>query len=419
MSDTLAVQGGFEFGPGWIQTAGVVYPLTLNINSLTLDINASYYIEINGFNPNSLIVSFRWNKNNGVWTSATVGYNTPFYLVDGIGFTLVGIPSNWPDWPKYILTASQISVFPLVKTGITGVTAFFINDLGDATLLGTLTAAHFVGDGSGITGIIATDPTALPLAGGTVSGPVVAFDITGDTTVYPGSVISRSPDLLDIVQLTSNGEDSFIDSDGYNFGIGTRAPQEKLEVNGNILSQGFVRTNQYSDLKELHLQPPLPPFSYGTVYVGIDQNLHFFNHSGRDQVLGEGGSRGATGDTGQKGDTGATGPSSIGITGATGATGINGIGITGPTGSGANLLFVDNYTIMGVSAGIDGVNKTFNIGTVVPGSIHLYYNGLRQVISIDYFVNYSISGYATIIFTDDAGAPTLDSVLTVDYRQQL
>jgi hypothetical protein len=52
--------------------------------------------------------------------------------------------------------------------------------LAGGTMTGSLTLtapAKFIGDGSLLTGVVATDATKLPLAGGTMSGTINAFDV--------------------------------------------------------------------------------------------------------------------------------------------------------------------------------------------------------------------------------------------------
>lgn len=96
------------------------------------------------------------------------------------------------------------------------------------TATGVVMAARFVGDGSGLTGVSATDPFKLPLAGGAMTGQLTntsSVTITGNSGIY-GLQVSSNVSLAGSIY-SANG----------NLGIGTANPNSlnagtKLMISG-------------------------------------------------------------------------------------------------------------------------------------------------------------------------------------------
>jgi hypothetical protein len=82
-------------------------------------------------------------------------------------------------------------------------------------------------DGSNLTNVTATDATKLPLAGGTMTGPLVNNSNSASTA-------------LAVTQAGAGYAASFM---GGNVGIGTTTPTQKLDVNGQIHASGDICTD--------------------------------------------------------------------------------------------------------------------------------------------------------------------------------
>jgi hypothetical protein len=80
-------------------------------------------------------------------------------------------------------------------------------------------------DGSNLTNITATDATKLPLAGGTMTGPLVNNSNSASTA-------------LAVTQAGAGYAASFM---GGNVGIGTASPAQTLDVNGNVNISSFLQ----------------------------------------------------------------------------------------------------------------------------------------------------------------------------------
>jgi hypothetical protein len=143
---------------------------------------------------------------------------------------------------QFVTTSAGIHTLSNVGIGTTNPTSK-LTVSGDVNISGIVTANSFVGDGSGLIGVIGSGSGIVVKDSGSTVGTAGTIDFGDNLTV---SAISAG-----VVTVTAAGSTSqFVTTSAgihtlSNVGIGTTNPTSKLTVSGNVLVSGIVTANSF------------------------------------------------------------------------------------------------------------------------------------------------------------------------------
>jgi len=159
-------------------------------------------------------------------------------IVAGTGITVSGstgqvtITATGAGSSQFVVTSAGIHTLSNVGIGTTNPTSK-LTVTGDGTFTGVVTATTFIGDGSGLTGVVGSGSGVIVRDSGTLVGTAGTIDFGDNLTV---SAISAG--VVTVTASSGGGSSQFVTTGVgihtlSNVGIGTTNPTSKLTVKGN------------------------------------------------------------------------------------------------------------------------------------------------------------------------------------------
>jgi hypothetical protein len=201
------------------------------------------------------------------------------------GTTTINYYSNWASNVSGVHTTSNVGIRTTNPTSALTVE-------GNVKVSGIVTAASFVGDGSGLTGIIASGSGVSIKDSGSPVGTATTIDFGDNLTVSPISagVVTVTASGGTPSQWTSTVAGIHTLS---NVGIGTTNPTDALTVKGNVLVSGVLTATSFGSLNSSSLNiSGVTTISQGRIQADAGVNLRFGNQaagsgSGRNIAIGD------------------------------------------------------------------------------------------------------------------------------------
>jgi len=222
--------------------------LTIGTSSITLNgatniINIGTGVTINGstgiISATSIVLGGATLTGAGV-TSIVAGTGITISGSTGqVTITATGVGSS-----QFVVTSAGIHTLSNVGIGTTNPTSK-LTVTGDGTFTGVVTAATFIGDGSGLTGVVGSGSGVIVRDSGTLVGTAGTIDFGDNLTV---SAISAG--VVTVTASSGSGSSQFVTTAAgihtlSNVGIGTTNPTSALTVTGNGTFTGVVTATTF------------------------------------------------------------------------------------------------------------------------------------------------------------------------------